>query len=245
MTMTGLVRFGRYAFGPNRFGYCGPPDYKAVLEYVASGKADVGLLELATRFDGAFPYLSLIAHSNGLDDPFDDKVVEAYWVGNSYLKTVRPRQMHEHVEGRFAPRMPKNELRWLEANLESAHPHHNFHVLQIYKRAGLHGDPGSSVAVSAMDSCRVSWGKVRAVLGDELVVERRPLQLFEGKLGLGEPELKTVERHLAGLGFVETAKPGDIVSVHWGWACEVLTPSCLSRLERATLHYMGLANETI
>jgi hypothetical protein len=244
MTMAGLVRFGRYAFGPNRFGYCGPPDYKAVLEYVASGEADLGLLDLARRFDGAFPYLELIARANGLEDPFHDKVVEAYWVGNSYLKAVRPPQMHQHIEARFAPRMQKNELRWLETKLGVAHPHHNFHVFEIYKRAGLHGDPGASVAISAMDSCRVSWGRVLAVVGDELVVERQPLRLAGGKLALGPAEAKTVDRQLAGLGFVEDVKPGDTVSVHWGWACEVLSIACLSRLQRATLHCIELANKT-
>jgi len=245
MSLRGALRFGRYAFGPNRFGYCGPPDYKALLEYVALGEADQGLVELARHFDGAYPYLKLIAHANGTDDAFDERVVEAYWVGNDWLRSVGPAQMHEHVGQRFGPRMAKRDLEWLGATLDLERPHHNFHVFQIYRRAGLHGGPGSTVALSAMDSCRTSWGTVRSIEANELVVERHPLVTEAGRLALGPPALKRVLRQLDNLGFVDGAKPGDTVSVHWDWACEVLSPGALSRLERVTARCIGLANKTV
>jgi hypothetical protein len=244
MSLRGALRFGRYAFGPNRFGYCGPPDHKALLEYVSLGEADQGLIELTRRFDGAYPYLKLIAHANGTDDAFDERVVEAYWVGNDWLRSVGPAEMHGHVDERFGPRVAKKDLEWLGTTLDLERPHHNFHVFQIYRRAGLHGDPGATVALSAMDSCRVSWGAVRSVDGDKLVVERRPLSL-EGGLALGRPEVVRVERQLDGLGFVDGAEVGDVVSLHWDWACEVLTPGALSRLESITARCMQLANKTV
>jgi hypothetical protein len=245
MSLRGALRFGRYAFGPNRFGYCGPPDYKALLEYVSLGEADQGLVELTRRFDGAYPYLKLIAHANGTGDAFDERVVEAYWVGNDWLRSVGPAEMRGHVDQRFGPRVAKRDLEWLGATLDLERPHHNFHVFQIYRRAGLHGGPGASVALGAMDSCRVSWATVRSVEGDQLVVERHPLTWRGGKLALGEPEVVKVARQLDGLGFVDEAKVGDAVSVHWDWACEVLTPGALSRLENVTARCMHLANETI
>ena len=245
MTMSGALRFGRYAFPPNRLGYCGPPDHKALLEYVATGEADGGLLDLARRFDGAYPYLQLIAHANATDDPFDDRVVEAYWVGNNLLASVDAAAMHEHASERFAARMRREEFKWLATTLDVAHPHHNFHVFEIYKRAGLHGDPGSAVALGAMDSCRVSWGTVKSGEAGQLVVERQPLALVGGKLALGAPELRSVAGQAGGLGFVDGAKPGDVVSLHWDWACEVLTPAAISQLRAVTLRYIDLTNETL
>ena len=40
---------------------------------------------------------------------------------------------------------------------------------------------------------------------------------------LGAPLRERIVRQIDGRGFVEQATLGDIVSIHWGWACEVLT----------------------
>jgi len=48
---------------------------------------DRGLVAIAQRFLGAWPYLSLIAAANARD-PLDADVVEAYWVGNRLLDNV-------------------------------------------------------------------------------------------------------------------------------------------------------------
>ena len=39
-------------------------------------------------FEGAWPYLQLIAAANRIDDPLDPRVVDAYWVGNGLLDKV-------------------------------------------------------------------------------------------------------------------------------------------------------------
>ena len=56
---SGPVLFARYAYGPNRFGYCGPDDADELLEAGAAGQ-DTVLRALAQRFEGAYPYLALI-----------------------------------------------------------------------------------------------------------------------------------------------------------------------------------------
>ena len=38
---------------------------------------------------------------------------------------------------------------------------------------------------------------------------------------------------------------GDWVSVHWGWACEVLSPKQVANLERYTRLNLAIANQTI
>lgn len=203
-------------------------------------------MELERRFEGAYPYLCLIAEANGLADPFDERVVEAYWIGNQLLERVEARSLHDSLQARFAPRMPRREFAWLDTKVShGARPHHNFHVFDVYARAGLMNDERAPIVLETMDSCRISWGRVETVQGASLVVRRRPLTLSDGKLALGPPEVKTVARQHDGLGFVDMIAPGDHVSVHWSWACDRLDERALAALQRNTERYLGLANLTL
>ena len=242
----GPLLFGRYAFPPNRLGYCGPDDHQALFAYVAQGATDQGLIELERRFEGAFPYLRLIAGANGIADPFDRRVVEAYWLGNEYLERVDAARFHQSLAERFRPRMDSRTFSWLESKLEhGARPHHNFHVFEVYLRAGLMRDERAVIGLERMDACRISWGRVSAVDGAELVIERPALALEHGKLALTEPRLKRVLRQIDGRGFADEAQVGDYVSVHWDWTCDVLDRLSLQRLMRNTQRYMALANQTL
>jgi hypothetical protein len=245
VSLAGALTFGRYAFPPNQLGYCGPDDSAALFDYVAEKRPDQGLVELERRFEGAFPYLCLIAHSNGIADPFDERVVDAYWIGNGLLNGVDSKAMYESLSERFQPRMAGTDFRWLMTKLGAARPHHNFHVFDIYIRTGLMRDDRARVAISAMDSCRISWGKVIGVEGAELVVERPELLYENGKLKLSAPRPARVARQRDGRGFIDDAQVGDVVSVHWNWACEKLTPDALARLGRSTDHCLALANQTM
>ena len=102
-----------------------------------------------------------------------------------------------------------------------------------------------TVGMAAMESCRISWGQVRTVDGASLTVDRQPLALRDGKFALGEAQAERVLRSLDGLGFAEQVSVGDWVSVHWGWACEVLDARKLANLRRWTTHHLAIANRTI
>jgi len=245
VSLAGALTFGRYAFSPNELGYCGPDDSAALLHYVSEKTPDQGLIELERRFEGAYPYLCLIAQSNGIADPFDERVVDAYWIGNSLLDGVETRALHDSMKERFGARMKPTDLRWLMTKIGAARPHHNFHVFDIYVRTGLMRDDTAKVAVSAMDSCRISWGTVLGVEGSELLVERPQLVSANGKLGLTEPRATRVARQRDGQGFVDEVQPGAVVSIHWSWACDALTADELARLQSATQRCLALANQTI
>jgi hypothetical protein len=246
VSLEGAIRFGRYAFPPNQLGYCGPADSSALLQYVASGSADGGLLELARRFDGAYPYLCLIARCNGLTDPLDEGVVEAYWLGNRLLSGVDAGSLHSSLRERFARRMTRAEFSWLLPKLEAgARPHHNFHVFDIYLRAGLMRDGRADRALEVMDSCRVSWGTVTALEPGRLLLRRRPLVYAGGRLGLAPAQHVFVTRAEGGLGLVSEVSVGDRVAVHWNWACERLDSGRLRALQVATRRCLLLANQTM
>ncbi|MBV8084756.1 MAG: hypothetical protein JO247_08065 [Chloroflexi bacterium] len=237
----GLLRFIHYGFMPNHLGYCGGDDNRELFEYGAAGQADAGLMPILRQFTGALPYLKLIAGANDIVDPFDERVVEAYWLGNDLLERVEVRQLYDDLVERFRGKLSPQAMTWVAGKAPAgARPHHNFHVFDVHSRAGEQGH-----SLETMDNCRISWGKVLADVNGQLFVERQPLVLLDGKLALGAPVLFPASRQYQGRGFVHEGPVGAYVSLHWGWVCELLTPRQLSALQRNTMHHLRLANETL
>jgi hypothetical protein len=207
---------------------------------------DHDLRALAARFEGAFPYLELIAQAHGIEDVMDRRVVDAYWIGNSLSDRVEPGLMLRSMDVRFRTQLAPDAWRWLEGKPDAgARPTHAFHVFDVFPRVGLMRGGAVTDAIKLMDSCRIRWGRVLEVAGERLVVDAVPLTLAEGKLELGAARPQSVRRWLDGTGFVSDVEVGDIVSLHWDWACEVLGPARLQALQQRTAHQLVLANQTI
>lgn len=240
-SLSGLLRFARYAFMPNRLGYCGGEDNRALYDYAVASTVDRGLAELLGRFSGAMPYLRLIARTTGIGDPFDPRVVEAYWIGNELLVQVEARQLYDHLAERFAKQLSGRARELVLGKAPAgARPHHSFHVLDVYTRTG-----DAAHTLATMDNCRVSWGQVVRIDGASMLVERQPLELQAGNLGLGAARQERVARQLDGRGFADAAAPGDWVSLHWGWVCERITDLEQRQLERFTRHHLQVASSTL
>lgn len=237
----GMLLFIQYGFMPNRLEYCGTDDHAALVDYWNAGQTDVGLRQLLRTFTGALPYLKLIAHANGIADPFDRRVVEAYWVGNTLLDTVDVRQFYDHLTERFSKQLQGKTREYVVGKLPlGARPHHDFHVFDVYSRVGPRGQN-----LEMMENCRVSWGRIQAVSPAQFQVEAQPLVLQNGRLVLGAAVSKEVLRQVDGAGFTRDARVGDWVSIHWNWACDVLSPEQVRRLERYTGQHLQLANLTL
>jgi Family of unknown function (DUF6390) len=242
----GPIRFARYAFGPNQRGYCGPDEAGELFQQATLGHDLDRLRDLAGRFEGAYPYLRLIAESCDIADPLDEAVVEAYWLGSPLLDRVRVPDFGRSLEARFKSRLRSNAWRWLGSKPEAgAVPNHAFHVLDVFPRLGLMRTGETDRALEVMDACRIRWGRVLERDGDSLVVSAIPLALVEGKLRLGDPRVERIRGWIDGTGFVEDASPGDVVSLHWDWACERLDGRRLVTLQASTLAELRVANLTI
>lgn len=241
MVIDGTIKFARYAFMPNKLGYCGGDDNRTLFEYCAARHTDPGLIIILQKFEAAYPYLKLIASSNQITDPFDARVVEAYWLGNELLDRVDLTPFYNSLRDRFAKRLDPKTLSYLLSKPPlGARPSHNFHVFDVHSRIGA-----LNHSLDTMENCRIGWGRVKEIEATHLIVEHQPLVLECGKLKLGEPRYKTVLRQINGTGFITNCQRGDSVSFHWNWACEILSPRQVQNLERYSRYHLKLANQTL
>jgi Family of unknown function (DUF6390) len=238
----GPLLFARYAYPPNALGLCGADGSRTLLEYGHARESDGGLAELARTFDGAWPYLTLIAGANGLDDPLDARVVEAYWVGNELLDRVRPGDLARHVEQRFRHRIGRAGDHVDAVVAAGAVPHHCFHVFAVYPWLGLLRTGVVDEPLRVLDQCRTTPALVTARREDSLTALARPLVWNGRALRLGAPVPRRVRWRDDGLAFVDPPEPGEIVSLHWDFVCDVLTPTAACALQRATRRALAAAD---
>ncbi len=163
--MPGPVLFARYAYPPNALGYCGPGDPATLLGMASEGVDLDGLSQKATQFEGAWPYLELIAGCNDIREPLDRRVVEAYWTGNELVTRVPTSALIASLDDRFARRAGQL-LAPVTAAAPGGVPQHNFHVFAVYPwlgllRAGMEGPP-----LRVLDRCRIRWGCIQAITGE-------------------------------------------------------------------------------
>jgi hypothetical protein len=239
----GPVLFARYAFPPNSHGFCGPADSGGLFEYGVAGRDERGLRAMAQQFAGAWPYLQLIARATGLDDALDRRVVEAYWVGSPRLDLVGTPAVGDSMEERFRYMTGARFGSLAEGVLAGGVPHHSFAVLCIYPYTGLLTDGRKAAhALTVLDRCRIRWGRVLEVQGDQVVVRSRPLTWDGDVLALGDPSTESAVQSVDGVGMVAVA-PGDWVSLHWEWVCDRLTETQVARLRRYTERHLAIVND--
>ncbi len=241
---SGAELFARYAYAPNVLGYCGPDGGSSLLARRASGVDEEGFDELARAFEGAWPYLELLAGAVGVDDPLDAAVVETYWLGGPALERVAAATFGHWLTERFGSQLGVD---WTLVHAlvgAGAVPHHSFHVLAVYPwlgllRAGKEGRP-----LEVLDRCRIRWGTVIAVEGDAATVRCRLLTWDGRALRLGEPRDERVAAAIEGSMTVPGLAPGDGVAMHWNWICGRVDEGQVDALRAVTLRHLELVNAT-
>jgi len=238
----GIIRCARYAFMPNHLSFCGPDKNKDLFHYCHSQEVDQGLKQILEEFQTLYPYLKFIAHQNQIKDPFNQEVVEAYWIGNSLLENISKSQIYSHLNNNLQvkKKLTRQDMSKLKDKISlGAKAHHNFHVLSVWKKIS---DIDSLKILNSMDLCRISWGQVKKVAKSSLEVLYFPLIFKNDKLDLGKPVLQKVNYQIKDKSFIKSPKVGDWVSTHWGFACEVLTNQQVKNLKKYTLESIQLAN---
>ena len=240
----GMLRCAKYAFSPNKLKYCGPDKNKDLFEYCAKTHVDPGLGMLLKEFEVMYPYLKLIADENKIANPFNEKVVEAYWIGNELLNNVKMNKLYYHLvdEQQLKKRTSTKLLRKIVGRIPvGAKPHHAFHVFNVPFRTGkLTVDH----TLETMDKCRISWGKVKKIENNQLIVKSRQLLFKQNKFYLGEIKNLEVNYKFADEQFVKDPKVGDWITFHWDWACEIIEEQQMNQLKAWTIHHINIANQS-
>lgn len=243
--MSGPLMFARFAYPPNALGLCGPADSLALLERGSQRADESGLRQQAQGFEGAWPYLELIAAANGISDPLDSRVVEAYWIGNELLRNVPIDMLGNSLDTRFRSRASRQWTALAETLEVGARPHHNFHVFSVYPWVGLLNRGPVDEPLRVLDRCRIRWGQVQDVVGDTALVTSRILDWVGGVLLLSEPDTESVIWRSSGQAFVDAPTRGDWVALHWGWLCQKLKPQQLRALRQESALHLTIANDRV
>lgn len=239
----GILRCSRYAFGPNRLHYCGPTASGASDELLSRLRAgeSAGVSELLQRFETLYPYLIHIAGENGIRDPFDSRVVEAYWLGNDLLDRVEQGHFYRHLKDGLSIRRKMGEAAFEGGVAEKIRhgglPHHSFHVLNVWK--GMGGKMLEGIRDVA--ECLVSVGTVSSIDGPWVTVATERL-VFDGKRLSLASETRKLPRPFDASEEWDLLASGDQVSFHWGVLCEQLAPEQVARVRKYTAKSVELAN---
>jgi len=239
----GPLLFARYAYPPNELGFCGGEDHRALLEQTAAGVVDGGLRQALREFEGAWPYLELIAAANHLDDPLDARVVEAYWLGSRLLDRVGPALLAGSLDERFRSRAGRSWTSLASAIPNGALPHHSFHVLGIYPFVGLLRNGVVTEPLRVLDRCRIRWGRVVAVIGEKAVVRSQPLEWDGHRLALGAVRDEVAVTGEGNLRLGRGLSAGDWCSLHWDWVCDRLEPAQMRALQHYTQTQLVAVND--
>ena len=245
MAVSGTMLFARYAYPPNELGYCGPGNASVLLGR-GSAAAEQQIAHHARQFEGAWPYLEIIAAAAHIADPLDARVVEAYWIGNELLDNVNPESLVSQLQERFGDQAGANWMPGLA--------HHSFQVFAVYPWVGLlRRGTGQGVALSVLEQCRIRWGEVVVVEGERVRVRSRPLVLCDGMLELGSLREQTAAWSVDGSSLLTSelvgdgiALPpvsvGDQVAMHWDWVCDALSSAQVAQLEFRTADQLARTN---
>ncbi|MFC1726982.1 DUF6390 family protein [Patescibacteria group bacterium] len=235
--MSGLKLAAIYGFPPFKLGFCGPEGEESLDSLIGFIKGEKVLAEksrkILSRFVAAYPYYRLIANSNRIKNPFDKKVVEAYWLGNQLLDNIPPSALKKMILNDFyQPGLPDRiQLKKTVATIPAAaKAHHSFHVLFIGSVTGK-----VEFTDKVRDICRIGWGRVNKIknqsAGWRIKIKNRPLKQQNDRYYLAEETKKEINWDRD---FVPQVKIGDIVSFHWGQACQVLNKKEVENLEKYT-----------
>lgn len=246
-TDEGLNLCAKYAFMPNRLKYCGPSNERTLFDYARTTTIDQGLVDLLKKFETFNPYLRLIARTHRIREPFDKKVVEAYWLGNDLLNKVSMSNLYQNLldEHHLARRLKLNQWREIIYKIpEGAKPHHSFQVLNVFVNTGYR----IKGALSTLERCMITSGRVigKTRFGDEfLYVETKSLELKKNKMVLKRKIKKKVRYKFDSSGFINEIKKGDFVSLHWDFVCDKISFSQAKRLNAWNQYHLKIANLSI
>lgn len=238
--MDGVALCARFSIATNRLQFCGPSDAEPTLYAAITRAAELDRARAAlTRFEALYPYLEAIGTKHGLD-PFDERVVEAYWLGNSLLDAFDRDDFARILVALVRRGLPRSTAARLTDHLpQRPVPHHAFHVSFV----GVGEVTGHvETTVANMELCRPSSASVVAVGPKQLEVERATLGWAGDRLTLSPPAPASLPYDPQ---ILPDVRAGDHVAVHWNHPALQLNGQQLGALAYWTARSLEAANQAL
>jgi len=221
----------------------GPDMNQEVLAYLKENSSDQGLTNILRQFKTLYPYLTNIAHANNIADPFDQRVVEAYWLGNHLLDNISPKTFYHHTSDQLQIKRKMNprSVDLIKTKIAAGGlMHHSFHVINLWDHKKFFNKENT---LADIDNCRISAGRVTKLDGPFLTIKIKPLVITQqNKLALGSPLSIRIVRRLESSTLLDNVQIGNIISMHWETPCEVITEQQYKNLNHYTSLSIKLAN---
>jgi hypothetical protein len=238
--MAGIALCARFSIATNRLQFCGPSDAEPMLyRAITRGTGEDVARTALSKFEALYPYLAALGAKHSLD-PFDERVVEAYWIGNSLLDGFSGEEFRRLILALARRGLPRTTAERLIAHLPPRPvPHHAFHVAFV----GVGEVTGHvETTIANMEACRPGLATVVARDAEFLTVERGPLRLRDGRVELGPPASSRVRYDPKILPEVAV---GDRVAMHWDLPALRLTDPQAKALDRYTRESLDAANAAL
>ena len=238
--MDGLSLAARFSLATNRLNYCGPSEAEPLLySAIVAGRGDAATRRALEGFEALLPYLRAIGEKHGLD-PFDRRVVEAYWIGNELLDAFGPDDFRRLLESLARRGLPRPILKRLSEHLpDGAIPHHVFHVAFVGVGAVTGHVP---TTLPNIEACRPAAAVVAELGPGKLRVVGPALRADRGRLAWGPDRTAEVAYDPQ---VVPEVRPGGPVLLHWGWPALVPSEAQLAALRRYTERSLAAANAAL
>lgn len=225
----GPEMFARYAYAPNRLGYCGPSEASALVD----GSRDE-IEKAARQFTGAWPYLQVLSRMTGIADPLDHRLVESYWLGGGIGAELDSQAFTDELLAVIGPQAG-HYWSHLTADLaDEAAPNHSFHVFGVYPWSRLLGKGMDEHPLAVLDNCRITWGTVLSTDGASAVISCQRLGWDGVSLSLSGVLTRRVELDDRTSVGISPVTAGDLVAVHWDRICGRLTDEQVQTLADTT-----------
>jgi hypothetical protein len=205
-----------FSLPPTALGYCGQSTAaRKFTKCIISGECS-GVDKEIANFIVLYPYLKILSkifHLPILSYP----VVEAYWIGNKYLRKVKSSHYNLLLEKFLKQGIPS----WLVKDLRAKKPKKFIptHLWQVLYVGVGRASGAVPFNLGSVNSCMIRWGKIEAISHGKVVAHLNSLQKRKNQYTL------TLLKENAGVNSIlaPRLKIGDTVAVHWNQVVKVLT----------------------
>lgn len=216
------------------------PLRKKLLDFIINSNIK-NLPEIKSLLKNTDPYLfyRVIALANDIENPFDERVVKAYWFGNDLLENIKREHIEKIVSDYCVIENPLIPALLLikKLNLRGIILTHLIYVFNWFL-AVKDSDDAIKKNKNEIENCQVSFGKVEVIKKEfrKATVSCGPL-IFGGIILSDRVAMKEFSSEL-----VVGLKIGDIVACHKGDIVSILDGSEADSLLNYTQRSLNLIN---